>query len=608
MKLKRIISTILAVSILLTASAAALGDYPDLEGHWAKEYMEKLAERGYFTGYEDGSMRPDDEITAAMAFTLLARVFTVSEQALELIADDYMAQIEAAVSSTYQWAYEGISVCLASGVLTESEFDLLAASIGNPIAKEYLAALFIRTMQLDEYVESLDDYEITYSDADSITSQYRPYVYVLTEIGIVEGTDKNEFGPKSNVTRAVVATMLSRALNYMEKNSIAPFIPAYEGISQMHAVISEVGIGYVYMNEFDGLEKMYALDSGMTVTVNGKAGTLTSSHAGCYATFWYDAKSAKIISMDIESDSSVKWAQGSLTRIGSSAYQFTIMDSTDFSSTLYKGNSSTSCHYNDGSVAISKLVSGTYATLKIVNDIVTEVYAYDCSYDMDGTLSAISYGSKVAMTIKNKAGETIRYYLDITDLPTIQRGSATIGIDKLKVGDSLTVTVKYCFITKITAEAQNVTVTGTISSVTYSEYGKTITIKDSSGASASYLAASNVNVWQNDNEILFTDLSVGDSISAVVYGGVITDIYLQNKVTNSTEITGQILGIDSAARQLIVFFDQSLVYVTVPSSATIVSVSGGTIAFSKLTVGSYITAYGAYTSGTGFTATLVLVK
>lgn len=48
--------------------------FTDVEEHWAVEYINRAAERGWIQGYEDGTFKPDKEITRAEAITLINRV------------------------------------------------------------------------------------------------------------------------------------------------------------------------------------------------------------------------------------------------------------------------------------------------------------------------------------------------------------------------------------------------------------------------------------------------------------------------------------------------------------------------------------------------------
>ena len=61
-------------------------NFTDISGHWAEAEIERAAMLGWINGYEDGTFRPDAEITRAEAMTLINRVL----QRLPETADDLL--------------------------------------------------------------------------------------------------------------------------------------------------------------------------------------------------------------------------------------------------------------------------------------------------------------------------------------------------------------------------------------------------------------------------------------------------------------------------------------------------------------------------------------
>lgn len=67
-------ATLIARFIDVDAEAAINTSFSDISGHWAEEYIKKAANYMLITGYEDGSFRPDRNITRAEAVTILNRI------------------------------------------------------------------------------------------------------------------------------------------------------------------------------------------------------------------------------------------------------------------------------------------------------------------------------------------------------------------------------------------------------------------------------------------------------------------------------------------------------------------------------------------------------
>lgn len=59
--------------------------FNDIEGHWAEENIESIANNAWILGYEDGAFRPDEYITRAETITIINRILVryVNEKGLE---------------------------------------------------------------------------------------------------------------------------------------------------------------------------------------------------------------------------------------------------------------------------------------------------------------------------------------------------------------------------------------------------------------------------------------------------------------------------------------------------------------------------------------------
>lgn len=245
MKVKRLLSGLLALVMVLTATilpASAATTFPDIQSHWAKSYIEAMTAAGMFKGYEDGNFKPENQLTTAEALALCARTVGLDSSTTMDIATDYYDTVKTTLNNEQTWFYQEFSICLATGILTTSDLKSLYQSgdLTAPIAKEDLAIYLVRAMQLGPMAERLTSYPLTFDDASSISADAKPSVYLLHVYGIVEGDQFNDFSPKLNVTRAVMATMLTRAIAYMQAHGTSPDLPEYTDYAFRQGVISSV--------------------------------------------------------------------------------------------------------------------------------------------------------------------------------------------------------------------------------------------------------------------------------------------------------------------------------------------------------------------------------
>jgi hypothetical protein len=84
---------------------------------------------------------------------------------------------------------------------------------------------------------------------------------------------------------------------------------------------------------------------------------------------------------------------------------------------------------NGVEVTTTALVANQYVFLKLVNSVVTEVYATSGSYSLTGVIDSVKYGTSVSIKLKDADGIMYCYEVVIANLPEITRGDTEISID-----------------------------------------------------------------------------------------------------------------------------------------------------------------------------------
>lgn len=242
MKRKNLLAAVLAVVMTLSAltvPASAAATFPDIQLHWAKADIEKMIDAGLFIGYEDGTFKPDMEMTSAMALALCARIAADKETRTQIGADRH-EEIEGLTGTTWlepgqwdggiqYWFSDEFATCLELGILSYEELEayIVGEQLNEPLKKAEFSRYLVRAMGLGPVAEGLEYYALTYEDADQVPLELCPYVYLLSLYGVVIGDENNLFQPDSYINRAVSATMLSRALDEMEHQGIKVELPRY---------------------------------------------------------------------------------------------------------------------------------------------------------------------------------------------------------------------------------------------------------------------------------------------------------------------------------------------------------------------------------------------
>ncbi|MEL4861636.1 S-layer homology domain-containing protein [Pseudoflavonifractor phocaeensis] len=293
MKLKRLgaLATTLALTLSMTALPAAAIEFTDVPStYWGYSDISKMSNQGYAKGYEDGTFKPEGKMTAAETLLFCARATGVESSTQTKIAQARAEQMEEILpESMVSWAAKEMAVAVEAGVLTVPELEALseAGALAKTITRENICMYLVRAMQLEPLAKSLTTYSLTYKDKSDISAALQPYVYVLTNFGIVKGTDTGDFDPKGAVTRAQMTTMLSRALDFMKTSGIVTELPEYTTYDWQGGTIAAVtssadgAIILTLSSDISG-NRSYSLPSTVKIYEDNMLTTSTALKTGQY--------------------------------------------------------------------------------------------------------------------------------------------------------------------------------------------------------------------------------------------------------------------------------------------------------------------------------------
>lgn len=294
------LALVFALSLWVTPALAA-SDFTDVDGHWAEEYIADMTKAGLFTGYEDGSFRPNNTLSAAEALTLCARtavqVYSLDTDDVDEMTEVWEAELDALLGSGYSWFIDEAAVALEAGILTWSDLSALvkAGSLGSALSKEQFSVYIVRAMGLNTAAQSLDSYVLGFMDSSSVSDDAAPYVYLLCNCGVLTGDEDGNFNPASALTRAVSATMLSRALDYVSSAGLSPELADYTDYNWTFGMIEDLteGSGSAVVMELSNTlagDRTVTVPSDADIYKNDAVAASSALKIGLYARVGFNSK------------------------------------------------------------------------------------------------------------------------------------------------------------------------------------------------------------------------------------------------------------------------------------------------------------------------------
>mgnify|MGYP000070430982 CR=1 FL=1 len=205
-KISWVMLLLFLTSILAPTHALAAGNFPDISNHWAKDYINDLAATGYVNGYPDGTFKPDKIVSQAEFLTVLI---------LSMGANPTDSSTKYFNDTSKHWALKYINEAVKRGILIPSEYsNYLQPDVG--LKRSQLAAMVVRALGKEP------DYgPLNFSDSALVEqSDYRGYIKVAYDLGLLSGYTDGEFKPFEYVTRAQMCKVMSEFLKIYDGSPV----------------------------------------------------------------------------------------------------------------------------------------------------------------------------------------------------------------------------------------------------------------------------------------------------------------------------------------------------------------------------------------------------
>ncbi len=300
MKFKRlaVLGLAAALSLSLLAVPAGAVTFTDISKHWAKSYIEDMANKGLVTGYGDRTYRPDKTLTVAEGLAFCARALQVDEKTAKAVQDKHADYLDEMLDDQFSWFRKEFALCLESGILSKAEFKTMVQngvlSSGAAMEKQDLARYMVRAMGLDLLAENQENCPLGFRDAQEIREDNRKSVYLLNMYGIITGDEANNFN--SEVNRAIMATMLSRVISFKTERGIVTELPAFTTYDWAAGTLQAVNTsdrGLTVLTLDDGLgEEMQAVPLTLSAKIyeNNMEASEKALQIGAYVRVALDEK------------------------------------------------------------------------------------------------------------------------------------------------------------------------------------------------------------------------------------------------------------------------------------------------------------------------------
>lgn len=213
--MKKILAVVLSVAALASTTSALAATYSDVpENAWYTGYVNKISELKGFAGYEDGTFRPDNQITQE-EFVKTVVALTVGEQP-EATGENTEPK-RSWKNCWDSWAQPYLNKAMEMGLITEEDTDFRYN--GLPCTRGNMAKIATRAFEYlkEEDIADTSTYATKLKDYSDIPDKFKKYVLQAYGKGIISGYEDGTFRSDGILTRAEASSVLVRLIDKAER-------------------------------------------------------------------------------------------------------------------------------------------------------------------------------------------------------------------------------------------------------------------------------------------------------------------------------------------------------------------------------------------------------
>ena len=401
-----------------------IGEYP-----WAKNAINKMAQKGIVKGYGNRIFQPNKPVTNVEAIVMALRVLGEEDEANEQIALVSSGFKNGKIKGNVQnWAYGYVSLAEEEGIIEEDDF----INLKGPAKRQDVAKYIVRALGYEDEAQEHMDEELEYLDADSIGDGYVGYVYVAGELGIMKGSAGGVFQPNKPITRAEMAVLINRVDEDVDFDKDEKM--EYEG-----EVVS-IDEDEIEIEDEDGDKKEFDMDDYDEVKVKGERSDFEDIEKGDYVEINIDEDDNEI---EIEVEYEKNEYRGKVINIDaddSEDMEIRIREN-DGNRRTFEIGEDVEIEKNGKEIDVDDIQEGDMVDIELDNDdkaIKIDVESYR-EKEYEGTVVRIKTDDDKEITIEEEDGD--RFTLEIDSDVEVEIDGEDADLEDVEEEDNVEVTV-----------------------------------------------------------------------------------------------------------------------------------------------------------------------
>ncbi|AOT70219.1 S-layer homology domain-containing protein [Geosporobacter ferrireducens] len=470
------------------------------EVEWARNAIEKMADKGILKGIAEDKFAPNKPVTKAEALAMILRALGYEEEVQkELTAIKEGKKKSKLKDAAQEWALGYIAVAKDGKILADEE-ELTWKNLNKPAQRQEVAKYIVRA--LEELYGEIGEYKgaLPFKDANAIKTAYREYVGKAYAADMMKGDNNNNFQPNKAVTRAEMAVLVEKLDDYDGK-------PVDGSKKIIEGKLIRIIDNSELVIRVNGVDREYDISKNVKVYIDNRLKDLEDLERN--KTIEITVKDGKVIEIRWNSDTVIVGDvyEGRITAINSTDKKISVENGNI--ERLFTITNDTQIKINGETTTFSKLVVGMDVKITVKDEKVRLVEGTNSAITYKGAITDINWNTK---EVTLRIGNVARTYR-ANENTVVRIDGSSRSFDRLDTGMEADIKVAGNILQEISARNVRENLSGTLTAINRSI--KEITIK-SGNTERSLKVNSDAVIKLDDQVVTLNDLMPKMEVEVVV--------------------------------------------------------------------------------------------
>ena len=340
-------------------------DFTDIRGHWARDYVFRMAAQSVVRGYGSSRYSPEGSVSRQEALAMLVRIMGREGEVQRRTAAGGTPPAGSGIFDL--WAREYIAMAQETGIVDIGE----GGNWQQSATRQEVAVWFARALRLTPVYGAEQQYLYNLRDWQGISVPNQPLVEAILREDIMRGDDRGYFNPDSGLRRSEIAVMLDKVADRFY--NLRGLVARSGQVVQRGTLDGVPALG---LRNTDGSYSVISLSDGTDFPVlrNGVTGLADSLQVGDWVDYVSDEEGVlyALVPQGGAADAAPAPMEGYMRSVDPASGRLYVTD-YDGNVHTYRYDDSTGVTINSRPAGINDLRFGLEVTLAVRGDLVAEV-------------------------------------------------------------------------------------------------------------------------------------------------------------------------------------------------------------------------------------------